>query len=270
MSRPASPTTDHPVPPDPLGLIPRLIHRDANILVLDKPAGLPVHKGPGGGVTLSDQLHVLRFGLPRDPELAHRLDKDTAGCLVLGRHRRALERLGLLFRRGEAAKTYWAVVEGAPDADAGEIDLPLAPRDPKRGWWMKVAPGGQPALTRFTVLGRAGGQAWLALEPVTGRTHQLRVHLAAAGAPVLNDPLYGDPAVVLLLSDLKRGYKGRADEKPLIARLALHASELTITHPVTREPLVLRSPQPHEFTVALKYLEKFGAARLRRPSVRTP
>ncbi|MDP3545227.1 MAG: RNA pseudouridine synthase, partial [Phreatobacter sp.] len=163
----------HPVPPDPLGLIPRLLHRDASVLILNKPAGLPVHKGPGGGETLADHLDVLRFGLPRPPELAHRLDKDTAGCLVLGRHRRALERLGQLFKRNEVKKTYWAVVEGGPTAEEGEIAMAMSPRDPKRGWWMKADPKGQPALTRFRVLGRGEGRSWLALEPVTGRTHQL-------------------------------------------------------------------------------------------------
>ncbi len=181
----------HPVPPDPLGLIPRLLHRDASVLILNKPAGLPVHKGPGGGETLADHLDVLRFGLPRAPELAHRLDKDTAGCLVLGRHRRALERLGQLFKRNEVKKTYWAVVEGGPAAEEGEIAISMSPRDPKRGWWMKADPKGQPALTRFRVLGRSEGRAWLALEPVTGRTHQLRLHCSESGFPILGDTIYG-------------------------------------------------------------------------------
>lgn len=194
MNKPADSRAPYPQPPDPLGLLPRVLHRDANILIIDKPAGLPVHKGPGGGENLADHLGVLRFGLPRDPELAHRLDKDTAGCLVLGRHRRALERLGQLFKSGGVSKTYWAVVEGGPAADEGEIDLALKPKDPKRGWWMKVDPSGQPALTRYRVMGRVEGEAprtWLALEPVTGRTHQLRVHCQAAGFPILGDTIYG-------------------------------------------------------------------------------
>ena len=83
------------------------------------------------------------------------------------------------------------------------------------------------------------------------------------GAPVLNDPFYGDPEIKLLLSDLKRGYKGRDEEKPLLTRLALHASELTVKHPDTREPVTIRAPLPHEFEIALKYLRKFGRGRIR-------
>jgi tRNA pseudouridine32 synthase/23S rRNA pseudouridine746 synthase len=97
----------------------RVLHRDALLLVIDKPAGLPVHPGPKGGETLSHHLDALRFGLPRRPEVAHRLDRDTSGCLALGRHARALARLGDLFQRGLVEKIYWAVVEGGPDGDEG-------------------------------------------------------------------------------------------------------------------------------------------------------
>jgi 23S rRNA-/tRNA-specific pseudouridylate synthase len=108
-----------------------------------------------------------------------------------------------------------------------------------------------------------GRFAFVECRPLTGRTHQLRVHLAAAGAPILNDPFYGDPEIKLLLSELKRRYKGRDEEKPLIARLALHASELTLKHPETKEPLTITAPLPHEFEVALKYLRKFAAGAQR-------
>ena len=169
----------------------RLLYRDALMLVLNKPAGIAVHKGPKGGDNLEDDFAALRFGLPRNPALAHRLDRDTSGCLVLGRHRKALGRLGLLFKQGRIAKTYWAVVEGAPDQEEGTIDLPLGRLDATRGWWMKVDAQGAPAQTRFRVLGRGGAQSLLALEPLTGRTHQLRVHCAARGWPILGDPIYG-------------------------------------------------------------------------------
>ena len=168
-----------------------LLYRDALMLVIDKPAGLPVHPGPKGGLTLTDRLDALRFGLPRRPEAAHRLDRDTSGCLVLGRHAKALARLNRLFSEGKVQKTYWALVEGAPP-DEGSIDLPLARRsDDPRSWWMKADPAGLPSLTHFRVLGRAGNRAWMELNPVTGRTHQLRVHCAATGWPIVGDAIYG-------------------------------------------------------------------------------
>lgn len=169
-----------------------------------------------------------------------------------------------------------------PDVFTVELALGEDERQPGR---MRVfrGRGGRDCITEFRTLERFGagftrpvggrwpprdgsgaapaaGYALVECRPLTGRTHQLRVHLAAAGAPILNDPFYGHPGVVLRLSDLKRGYKGRADEQALIGRLALHASELTITHPASREPLTLRAPWPHEFEVALKYLRKFASA----------
>jgi tRNA pseudouridine32 synthase/23S rRNA pseudouridine746 synthase len=187
-------------------LVGRILYRDALAIILDKPAGLPVHAGPrnaserngDGSVPLTSLFDALRFGLPRRPELAHRLDRETSGCLVLGRNRAALERLGSLFQSGKVAKTYWAVVAGGPVEGEGVIDLALGRRDPSRGWWMKVDPKGVTAVTRWQVIGRAGAREGmaaltaLALEPVTGRTHQLRVHCAAMGWPILGDAIYGE------------------------------------------------------------------------------
>ena len=136
-------------------MVSRLLYRDGLMLVIDKPAGLAVHRGPNGGESLEDHFDALRFGLPRAPALAHRLDRDTSGCLVLGRHRKALAQLGRLFKSGAIEKTYWAVVEGAPDADEGVIELPLGRLDATRGWWMKHDPEGQPAVTKWQVMGRS-------------------------------------------------------------------------------------------------------------------
>lgn len=172
-------------------MVSRLLYRDGLMLVIDKPAGLPVHRGPKGGESLEDHFDALRFGLPRRPALAHRLDRETSGCLVLGRHRKALDQLGKLFKNGKIGKTYWAVVENGPDVDEGCIELPLARRDETRGWWMKVDPAGLPSVTTWKVMGRADGKTWLRLEPVTGRTHQLRVHCAAMGWPIYGDSIYG-------------------------------------------------------------------------------
>jgi tRNA pseudouridine32 synthase/23S rRNA pseudouridine746 synthase len=175
----------------PEEMLSRLLYRDGMMLVVDKPAGLSVHRGPKGGSSLEDYFDALRFGLPRDPALAHRLDKDTSGCLVLGRHRKALALLGKLFKNGNIGKTYWAVVEGSPDTDEGRIDIPLGKLDEDRGWWMKPDPNGKPSSTTWKVMGRGDGVTWLALEPLTGRTHQIRVHCAEMGWPVLGDNIYG-------------------------------------------------------------------------------
>ncbi|WP_291298966.1 RluA family pseudouridine synthase [Elioraea sp.] len=176
---------------------PTILYRDEAVLVLDKPAGLPAHRGPRARASVEDWLEALRFGKRHLPQPAHRLDADTAGCLVLGRTKPALAALGRAFAEGRVAKTYWAVVAGAPEADAGLIDAPLAklstPKDRSGagGWRMRVDPEGQMAVTEWRVLGRGAGHAWLSLSPRTGRTHQLRVHAADAGWPILGDPLYG-------------------------------------------------------------------------------
>ena len=219
------------------GLEARLLYRDALMLVLDKPAGVPVHRGPKGGASLEDGFDALRFGLPRAPALAHRLDRDTSGCLVLGRHRKALERLGQLFKRGEIAKTYWALVADGPAEDAGLIDLPLGRRDATRGWWMKVDAAGQPSQTRWRVLGRADGLTAMALEPLTGRTHQLRVHCAAQGWPILGDPIYGL----------------RTDGAP---PLQLHARRIVVPLYKNKDAIAVEAPVPEHMAANLAFVAR--------------
>jgi tRNA pseudouridine32 synthase / 23S rRNA pseudouridine746 synthase len=216
---------------NPEEIVARLLYRDGLMLVIDKPAGFAVHKGPKGGESLEDYFGALRFGLPRAPALAHRLDRDTSGCLVLGRHRKALAELGRLFKAGKVGKTYWAVVEGTPAEDEGRIDLPLGRKDATRGWWMKHDPQGQPAVTTWKVMGRAGPLTWLALEPLTGRTHQLRVHCAAMGWPIVGDSIYGNapraggPALHLHSREIVVPlYKNRARIQ-VSAPVPLHVSE---------------------------------------------
>ena len=287
---------------NPEEMVARLLYRDGLMLVIDKPAGIAVHRGPKGGESLEDHFGALRFGLPRAPALAHRLDRETSGCLVLGRHRKALATLGKLFKTGAIGKCYWAVVEGGPAEDEGTIDLPLGRRDESRGWWMKPDPDGQPAVTKWKVMGRTapaddnlgiaaphrslppcgggtgrgvttesafadtlptppppsgrsrpsstgyGGReparrvaseslegaavsathhlTWLALEPVTGRTHQLRVHCAAHGWPIVGDTIYGNT--------------------PRIGgpSLHLHSREIVVPLYKNRDPIKVMAPVP--------------------------
>ncbi len=215
----------------------RLLYRDALMLVIDKPAGMAVHRGSPNSKDrnrelIEDHFDALRFGLPRPPALAHRLDRDTSGCLVLGRHRKALAELGKLFRNGLIDKTYWAVVEGGPDADEGAIDLPLGRLDDKIGWWMKHDPAGQPALTKWKVLGRSSGDVnsgkltWLSLDLLTGRTHQIRVHCAEMGWPVVGDAIYG--------------HAPRHGGPPL----QLHAREIAVPLYKNRDPIRVTAPVP--------------------------
>ncbi|WP_131113763.1 RluA family pseudouridine synthase [Lichenihabitans psoromatis] len=214
-------------------LIASLLYRDGLMLVVNKPAGVPVHRGPKGGPNLEDGFDSLRFGLPRPPALAHRLDRDTSGCLVLGRHRKALAKLGLLFKQGKIDKTYWAVVEGGPAEADGLIDLPLGRLDATRGWWMKVDPLGAPSQTVWRVMGRDAGLCWLALSPLTGRTHQLRVHCAAMGWPILGDAVYGSV--------------GKSE-----ASMHLHARAISIPISANKPPIEVEAPVPPHMGEALQ------------------
>lgn len=222
----------------PAAMLARVLYRDALMLVIDKPAGLPVHAGPGRGPNLEMFLDALRFGLPQPPALAHRLDRDTSGCLVLGRHRRALARLGRLFAAGLVEKSYWAIVEGVPQEEEGIVALPLRKRAAdKRRWHMMVHPEGQSAITEYLVRGRADGRAWVEFRPKTGRTHQIRVHAAALGCPVVGDPVYGPGA---------EPTTERPDE-PLL----LHARAVSVPLYEKREPILVEAPVPAHMRAAL-------------------
>jgi tRNA pseudouridine32 synthase/23S rRNA pseudouridine746 synthase/23S rRNA pseudouridine1911/1915/1917 synthase len=212
----------------------RVLYRDGLILVIDKPAGIAVHPGPGGGPNLESRFHELRFGLPHPPALAHRLDRDTSGCLVLGRHSKALRRLGALFANGSVEKVYWAVVEGQPIETEGRIEIGLRKLSRGSGWRMVADPAGQRAITDYRVCGAAEGRAWLELQPRTGRTHQLRAHCAELGCPVVGDPVY-------------RSGGGR---DPLM----LYARSITLPLYPARPPLHITAPVPPHMLGALRRL----------------
>jgi tRNA pseudouridine32 synthase / 23S rRNA pseudouridine746 synthase len=215
-------------------LADRILYRDGLILVIDKPPGIAVHPGPGGAPDLESGFDALRFGLPHPPRLAHRLDRDTSGCLVLGRHPKALRRLGALFSGGLVEKVYWAVVEGQPPDAKGRIETGLKKFTRGTGWRMVVDPAGQQAVTDYRLLGADRGRAWLELRPRTGRTHQLRVHCAMLGCPVVGDQTYGDP------------HSGRA--------LQLYARSVTLPLYAARPSLQITAPAPPHMLAALTLL----------------
>ncbi|MCW5700518.1 MAG: RluA family pseudouridine synthase, partial [Rhodospirillales bacterium] len=197
----------------------RVLYRDEHLIVLDKPAGLAVQGGTRTDRHLDAMLEALCFGGER-PRLVHRLDKDTSGVLVLARTAAAAAALAKGFRSHAAHKRYWAVVVGIPKVAEGRIDLPLAKHPGQRGERIQVdADEGRRAVTDYRVVERAGGRAaWLELEPLTGRTHQLRVHCAAMDTPILGDGKYGGAAA----------FPGRQWTG---TRLHLHARALAIPHP---------------------------------------
>lgn len=212
-------------------LLDRLIYRDGLMLIVNKPPGLPVHAGPKGGASLEDYFDALRFGLPEPPHLAHRLDRDTSGCLVLGRHRKALQKLGKLFETSQIKKTYWAIITGEMPAESGVIDIPLVKVKMPKGWTMTPAKegdeGSQSAVTDYKILKRFNNMTWLELSPRTGRTHQLRVHLQALGCPIMGDWLYGPTET--------RGH---------FPRLHLHARSIEVPLYPKKDPILAIAPPP--------------------------
>jgi tRNA pseudouridine32 synthase/23S rRNA pseudouridine746 synthase len=169
---------------------PIILFQDQRFVVLNKPAGLAVHAGPSGGPSVEDWFPLL--SRRKDgPWLAHRLDASTSGCLVIALRRAALLAAQAAFASGAVRKVYWAVVAGKVEGDRGSVDAPLLRISDKAGWRMVTDVEGQHAVTDWRVLGRSEDLTWLELRPRTGRTHQIRVHCATLGTPILGDERYG-------------------------------------------------------------------------------
>ena len=212
----------------------RVLHCDARVIALNKPANLAVQGGSKVQRHLDGMLDALRFDAKERPLLVHRLDKDTSGVLLLARDQHAAKKLTAAFKNRETEKIYWALVVGVPRPRKGRIDLAVAKRSGRGGEKMAVdQEGGKPALTEYAVINTAGSKvAWLELRPFTGRTHQLRVHMVSLGTPILGDGKYGG----------QRAFIPRLSE-----RLHLHARSIAVPHP---DGGVLRVTSPLGYPMA--------------------
>ncbi len=253
--RPGDQITVHIPPPEPVALTPEpipldILYEDENVLVLHKPAGMVVH--PGAGHTRGTLIHALLAHCPdlegiggvMRPGLVHRLDKETSGVLLVAKNERTYHFLQAQFKARTVRKVYEALVIGHPPPE-GAIEAPIA-RDPRYRKRMAVIPTGRPARTRYRVLktyeGRWGRYARLEVYPETGRTHQIRVHLAYVGYPIVGDPVYGRRA-------------------PLpCPRLFLHARALTVRLPSHPEPITFEAPLPPDLQEVLRVLEEPSAS----------
>jgi len=222
MVAPAPRAPRQALPGDEAMLQSAVLHRDDAVIVLNKPPGLAVQGGSGTERHLDGLLDALRFGSDVRPRLVHRLDKETSGVLVIARTASAAAFLTRAFREKTTRKIYWAIAVGLPKPRQGRIDLPLAKLPGREGERVRAdAEEGKRAVTYYHVVDSAGDKAsWLALLPVTGRTHQLRAHCAAIGTPILGDAKYGAAAAHL-------------DGVPGAKRLHLHARSLSIPHPLS-------------------------------------
>lgn len=227
-----------------------IVYEDDAVLTIDKPAGLPMH--PTATYHRNTLTYILkaRYG-EGGPQIAHRLDRETSGIVVCGKHLEAERALKYCFENRKVDKTYLAIVRGEMADDEGTIDEPMARVREGLHVMMELRPthdGGLPSRTEYRVLGRRAGHSLVWLEPHTGRQHQLRVHLSAIGHPIVGDKLYGPEREAPFKTFIDSGMLLTDD---LLRRLghhrqALHAHRLSIPHPMRDEPLVLESPLPED------------------------
>lgn len=222
---------------------PRILYADDTLVAVSKPSGLL--SVPGRGPAKQDCVHQRVLALYADALIVHRLDMGTSGILIFARGIEALRRIGRLFETRQVHKRYTAIVRGALPASSGEIDLPLLTDWENRPRQKVDFDHGKRALTRYTVLDfdAASQRSRVELKPVTGRTHQLRVHLSATGTPIVGDPLYGTAEERLAgLGDPPAPHLSPLS--PHCSRLLLHAEQLALNHPLTGVPLLLNDPAP--------------------------
>lgn len=249
--------------PEPEEIPLDILYEDDALAAINKPPGMVVHPAKGhwkGTLASALQFHFDRLstiGGPTRPGIIHRLDRDTSGVIVVAKNDRAHQRLALQFEHRSVTKEYFALVAGRPNLDRDVIDLPIGlhPHHREKMAVRRDDPHGRPAQSFYEVLERFDGFAAVRITPKTGRTHQIRVHLASIGCPVLCDRAYGSRAR-LSRGELRRRLE---DDATLLERQALHAHRLRLTHPDTGAPLQFEAPLPDDIRQTLAALAEFRA-----------
>lgn len=233
-----------------------VLFEDDDLLVLNKPSGLLVL--PDRYDEAKANLIGLLTAAEKEMYVVHRLDRETSGVIVLAKTREAHAALNTQFEERTTAKVYHAVCRGGTSADEGIIDKPLSEHAHVRGKMRVDLKNGKDSVTEYRILERFNGFVFVEALPKTGRTHQIRVHLAEEGMPVAGDSMYGD-GEPFKLSDIKRDYReGEEPEKPLLDRTALHAHSLTFQHPSRNEEQTYVAPLPKDMRSVLQVLRKYA------------
>ena len=231
------------------------IYSDDDIVVLNKRSGLCI---------AADRYdpEAPRLDLSAEKEFGklyavHRIDKDTSGIIIYARNAEAHKALSEQFEKREVQKTYHCLVHGRPMWDKLTVDLPLEPDGDARHRTVVNKRFGKPSVTFFRVIGQAGPYSWIEAKPKTGRTHQIRVHIAEQGFSLVCDPLYSGNLKPVRLSEIKRNWHGdEYEEQPLLSRLALHAYKISFAHPRTGEKLTFTAPYQKDMEALRKQMAK--------------
>lgn len=211
----------------------RVLFKDKYIIVVNKPSAITVHPGARGNYSMEQFFEALRYEYREDPKLAHRLDRDTSGCLVLSRRKASRSKLGIMFENKRIKKTYWAVVHGIVEKDKGKIENYIKKEKNEKGWYARTVnkpiEGAKKSITKWKVMHRGDNYTFLELEPLTGRTHQIRVHCAESlGHPIIGDWVYGE----------------QDQEDSDLPLLHLHARSISIPYYHDEKPIFVEAPVP--------------------------